>query len=86
MPLKKLTNRELKLSEKPWITKNILDSMKARDKILKNQINAKDQTLKADLENQYKTIRNQITNQIKQSKIDQVAVEPSVTQKVKNFL
>ena len=64
IPLKKLTKKELKLQEKPWISKEICQSIAVRDHLLKKFIKAKDPTVKKDYEDQYKRIRNQIINNI----------------------
>ena len=70
MPLRKLTNKEIKYHEKPWINRNILQAILIRDEIYKRFIQAKDPNRKAYYENNYKTARNKINNDIKQSKKD----------------
>ena len=69
MPLKKMTNKEIKQQAKPWITKEILKSILDRDSLYKKYIRAKNLESKAEYEKQYKTLRNKITEEIKQSKL-----------------
>ena len=57
MPLQKLTQKEIKLQEKPWINKKILQAMVIRDQIHKNYIQAKDPIRKSNLENQQLEIK-----------------------------
>ena len=53
-PVRKLTRKELRLEQRPWITKGILNSMKKRDEHYKNYILTKNgETLKI-----YKSYRN----------------------------
>ena len=60
IPLKKLTENDIKSRFKPWMTTGIRNSMKRRDKIYKRYIKAKNDETKSEYENQYKTLRNQI--------------------------
>ena len=69
MPLKKITNKEIKHQAKPWITKEILMAICDRDFLYKKYIRAKIPESKAEYGKQYKTLRNKITEQIKQSKM-----------------
>ena len=68
MPLKKLTNKEIKQQGKPWITKEILRSIIDRDSMYKRFVKAKDPEQKNEYENQYKILRNKITEDIRVSK------------------
>ena len=68
MPLQKLTKKELKLKEKPWISKQISQKIAVRDHLLKKLIQAKDPNIKKEYETEYKRVRNQIINEIKVSK------------------
>ena len=68
LPLKKLTNKEIKRQSKPWITNEILKAITERDSFYKKYIKAKNVDLKREYETQYKTLRNKITDKIKQSK------------------
>jgi hypothetical protein len=68
MPLEKITNKEYKRKFKPWITTGLINSMKRRDKLLRQCINAKNATAKLALSTQYKLLRNQIVELTKVSK------------------
>ena len=64
MPLKKMTNKEIKQQQKPWITKEILRTMNERDKIHKKWVGEKDIVTKTSLHTDYKNIRNSIRKDI----------------------
>ena len=64
MPLKKMTNKEIKQQQKPWITKEILRTMNERDKIHKKWVGEKDIVTKTSLHTDYKNIRNRIREDI----------------------
>ena len=67
-PMKKLTKRQLKCTNKPWLTRGIKKSIYHRDK-LKNLIyKTNDPELKTHYEQQYKIHRNHIVNIIRISK------------------
>ena len=68
VPLKKLNKKELRLIAKPWITPDIIKTIKARDRLLRKYINAKEPAYKNELHLQYKTLRNQIVANIRKSK------------------
>ena len=68
MPLKKLSQRELKQKIKPWITVAIQKSMKRRDKLYKKYIKAKNVEIKKDYFEKYKTLRNKIVDLCRNSK------------------
>ena len=68
IPLKKLTKKDFKLQEKPWITTGIIKSIKRRDTLLRQYINTKDTVHKDEIHKQYKTLRNKIIKLIKASK------------------
>ena len=70
MPLKKRTQKEIKEQYKPWITKEILSSIREREKLHKKFIKAKDEIIKNDYHKKYKELRNQILNKTRQSKKD----------------
>ena len=63
-PLKKLSKRDVKFRNKPWINSKIQKMMHIRDRILRKCQKNNDQSL-TDL---YKKFRNRITNALKQSK------------------
>ena len=58
----------LHLSEKPWISKEILRKCKERDSILKSISNERDAAKQIILRNDYKKLRNEITNDKRKSK------------------
>ena len=63
-PIKRLSRKEKKLKDKPWINKRILKMMRIRDRILqklKKQQNP-------DNLNLYKKFRNRVSNELKESK------------------
>ena len=68
MPLKKLSHRELKWKNKPWITIGIQKSMKRRDKLYKKFIKAKNEVIKNDYFVKYKHLRNKIVTLCRISK------------------
>ena len=68
MPLRKLSKGEIKLRNKPWITKGIRVSIKQRDKIHKKMVKSKSDSKKLEYNLQYKILRNTIVNLIRISK------------------
>ena len=60
MPLKKLTKKELRQKQKPWITKDILRSIKEREKIHRMFVKEKEGLKKEILHQKYKKLRNNI--------------------------
>ena len=54
MPLRKMTQKEIKQQHKPWITKEILKSISKREKLYKKYIKAKDKDIKEDYHKKYK--------------------------------
>ena len=60
IPSKKLTKKDFKLQEKPWITSGIIKSIKRRDNLLRKYIDAKGTVHEDDIHKQYKTLRNKI--------------------------
>ena len=68
LPLKKITKKELKLIQNPWITPEISKNIKQREKLHKNFIKTKDENLKELFHTRYKILRNQIVAQCKESK------------------
>ena len=53
---------------KPWIKKEILSSIRKREKFYKQIIKAKDKDIKKEYHKKYMELRNQILNQCRQSK------------------
>lgn len=68
MPLKQISQKEMKHQYKPWITKDILSSIRQREKLHKKFINAKDENIKENYHKKYKEIRNQILSNCRKSK------------------
>ena len=67
-PLTKITNKEHKMSYKPWISYGIQKSMSRRDSLFKKYIKSADPIKKEKLFSDYKDIRNKIVVLIKESK------------------
>ena len=59
-PFKTMNKKELKLQQKPWISKGILCSIRKRDIIFRKLKKATKQTVKSNLHAKYKNYRNQI--------------------------
>ena len=59
-PLKKANKKDLKLQQKPWITKGILNSIRNRDIIFRKLKKTTNPIAKLNLQERYKTYRNQI--------------------------
>ena len=67
-PVKKITKRERRLQQRPWITKGILISMQNRDKIYKKFVLTADPSEKQNLFKLYKKYRNLIVTLQRKSK------------------
>ena len=67
-PFKKLSQKEIELKQKPWLTSGILKSMKIRDNVYKKFMLAKDPLKKQNLLRDFKNKRNLITTLIRSSK------------------
>ena len=67
MPLKKMTNKEEKKSNKPWITNEILKKIKHRNSLFAKK---KKDPQNAHLKSAYNRFRNSVNNDIKSSKKD----------------
>ena len=65
MPLKKMNNKEIKLKNKPWITKEILKKIKIRNNIFAQK---KKDPYNVYLKSVYNRFRNSVKNDIKVSK------------------
>ena len=69
MPLKKRTHKEIKQQFKPWITKDILISIRKREKLYyKKIIKTKNKDIKDDYHKKYKELRNEILKICRKSK------------------
>ena len=69
-PLKKVTPKELKLTTKPWISKELLKIMQKKNKLYKRYCSENDNTKKEKLFTEYKIIRNEVTKLKRDSKTD----------------
>ena len=67
-PYRKMTRKETKVEQMPWITRGILVSMGVRDKTYKLQKNEKDIIRKGELLQLYKHYRNIIVTLLRKSK------------------
>ena len=61
-PLKALSKKETKSSNKPWITKGILTSIKIKDKLYKRYLKSSSSPAKDIIFEKFKTYRNKISN------------------------
>ena len=66
-PIKKMTQNEQRLEQRPWITKGILKSMKIRDSLYK-KIVKKDNPQREEILVKYKKYRNSIVTLQRKSK------------------
>ena len=67
-PYRKMTQKEIKLEQMPWVTRGILVSMGIRDDLLKRRNNEKDPDIKLQFVAFYIRYRNMIVNLLKRSK------------------
>ena len=67
-PLKKLNKKQLRLEAKPWITPGIVNSIKKREKLLRQYIKTTEPNLKNELYNEYKKFRNKLVAIIRKRK------------------
>ena len=67
-PIKRLTNREIGLKQRPWINREILDLIKDRDKFHKNFLHETDINNKKIIFSVFKKKRNDILERIRLSK------------------
>ena len=68
MPLEKITPKEVKQQYKSWISKEILNSIRMREKLYKQFVKAKDKDVKEDYHKKYKQIRDKIFSECRESK------------------
>lgn len=68
VPLTKQTKRQLRLKDKPWISKGILRSMEVRDNYLREFQNSSNPGIKLFLQFRYKFYRNRIVSLLRISK------------------
>ena len=69
-PYRKLTKKEVELSQKPWITNSILSKCKERDSIPRSISKEKNQVLLESMNSRYEKLRNEITQEKRKSKKD----------------
>ena len=67
-PLVKLTNKEYKQSQKPWVTKGILKAIKIKNKLLQKYLNEKITEKKLEFQRNFKIYKNKIKSLIRSSK------------------
>ena len=67
-PYRKMTKKEIRLEQRPWITQGLLISMSVRDKLYKRRALEKDEQVKNDTSVLYKRYRNLIVSLLKRSK------------------
>ena len=67
MPLRKLTKKELKHQNKPWISIDIRNNIKKRESLYKKIVNAKNPQAKDEFHKKYKELRNEIVTQCRES-------------------
>ena len=67
MPLRKLTKKELKHQKKPWISMDIRNNIRKRERLYKNFVNAKNPQTKDEYHKKYKELRNEIVTQCRES-------------------
>ena len=60
LPLRKMTKKEVKRKQKPWINNEVLSLIHQREKVHNKFIKAKDDLIKASLHERYKSLRNQV--------------------------
>ena len=68
IPSKKLTNKEFKLTNKPWITIGIRNSIQRKDRLFKKYINTENTNMRDNIHSEYKTLKNRINSLIYHSK------------------
>ena len=66
--LKKLTNKQKKCANKPWVTKGIRKSIYRRNNLFRKFVKTKDPHKKLELHENYKQLRNAIVNLLRISK------------------
>ena len=67
-PFKKATRKEIRLMQKPWISRDILNKRSKRDNLLKDISKENDLEKRKNLQSQYKILRNEITREKRDSK------------------
>ena len=68
LPSKKLTNKEFKLTSKPWITIGIRNSIKRKDQLFKKYIAMQNSSTRDDIHTEYKALKNRINSLVYHSR------------------
>ena len=68
LPTKKLTKKQMKNKDKPWISKGILKSLRTRDLMYSKYLKEKDPIVKTILHQRYKKYRNSLVKLIRTKK------------------
>ena len=68
MPLQKMTKKEMKQQSKPWISQEIINNIKERDKLQKLYITTKQESTKTEYHRKFKDLRTKIQMDIKENK------------------
>ena len=74
VPKKRLSKKEVKISSKPWITKEIFAKMKYRDNLYSKILKSKQPNPK--LHYLYKKFRNRVDKDMKDSKTNGICFHP----------
>ena len=69
-PVKKLTQKEIGLQQRPWITPDIIAAINERNQFYKEFLEEKNPDSKIVKHNRYKTKRNILTSRLRKSKND----------------
>ena len=67
-PYRKMTPKEIKLEQMPWVTRGILVSMRIRDTLYKSWNREKDMQFKTSIFTIYKRYHNMMINLLRRSK------------------
>ena len=67
-PYRTMTQKEIRLKQRLWITCGLLVSMGVRDKLYKRQCSEKNPQIKCEISELYKRYRNMIVSLLKRSK------------------
>ena len=66
-PYRRMTQKEIRLEQRPWVTQGLLVSMRVRDNLYKQLANKKDPIEKEVTFQHYKRYRNMIVNLLRLS-------------------
>ena len=68
MPFKKLTQKQFKQKFKPWVTNEILNKIKEKNKVFQKYLKCNAQVRKLQLYDQFKNLKNEVTHLTRNSK------------------